>query len=92
MADIITNTVVISRDNVIERYLVYYTLDSGSGKFNDIEIQILSSELEDESDLDEVKEKANVKAATRKAQWVSSLVVEPVEQQINDLNGSVTLE
>jgi hypothetical protein len=91
MADRIIDCVELRDQNdALIKYLVRYEIESG-GDSTHIEVEVLSADLSNPADMNEVKSAANAKASSRKTTWVAALLSARVNVQNGSINGDVTL-
>lgn len=91
MADSITKCVEFfdSSDNVDYR-VIHYRLEYAAYVLN-TSVVVRAAEMTDSTDLDECRTIANAKAAIEKGHWIDSLANPSSEEEVVDLNGSVSL-
>jgi hypothetical protein len=90
MADLIKQCIVTKDDaGTIIQYDVSYDVEHGSTK-NSFCVTIMAEELEDKTDSDEVKIKANLKAKAIKDAWIADLSTYTLENKPSIL-GEVSL-
>lgn len=89
MADQIINCVATKDDQVIIHYDVSYVVEYNA-ILNSFCVVVKAEELEDASDLNEVKSKANAKAKVIKDAWIADLPDYSSEEKTS-LAGEVTL-